>query len=139
MARAMMVEPDRRQRIARLTPLADVLARLDALVRPVAPRTVELAAAVGQTLAEDVIIHAPVPATALALRDGWAASSVLTPDASAYAPAPLPSAVWVDLGEPPPGDADAVAPIDRVVTRYAVAQSLRPVAPGEDAWPTGAH
>src|SRR4249919_2872587 len=61
MARAMMVEPDRRQRIARLTPLADVLARLDTLVRPVAPRTAELAAALGQTLAEDVIIHAPSP------------------------------------------------------------------------------
>ncbi len=133
-----MVEPDRRQRIARLTPLADVLARLDALVRPVAPRTVELAAAVGQTLAEDVIIHAPVPATALALRDGWAVSSDLTTDASAYAPAPLPSAVWVDVGEPLPGDADAVAPIDGVVIRDGAAQALAPVGPGEGALPTGA-
>ena len=79
----MIVEPDRRQRIARLTPLADVLARLDALVKPVTPRTAELAAALGQTLAEDVIIHAAVPATARALRDGWALSSDLTTDASA--------------------------------------------------------
>src|SRR5258707_8071456 len=134
----MMVEPDRRQRIARLTPLADVLARLDALVRPGAPRTVELAAAVGQTLAEDVVIHAPVPATALALRDGWAVSSDLTTDASAYAPAPLPSAVWVDVGEPLPGDADAVAPIDGVVIRDGAAQALAPVGPGEGALPTGA-
>src|SRR5260370_99438 len=134
----MMVEPDRRQRIARLTPLADVLARLDALVRPVAPRTVELAAAVGQTLAEDVIIHAPVPATPLALRDGWAVSSDLTTDASAYAPAPLPSAVWVDVGQPLPGDADAVAPIDGVVIRDGAAQALAPVGPGAGAFPTGA-
>jgi molybdopterin biosynthesis enzyme len=134
----MMVEPDRRQRIARLTPLADVLARLDALVRPVAPRTAELAAALGQTLAEDVIIHAPVPATALALRDGWAVSSDLTTDASAYAPAPLPSAVWVDVGEPLPGDADAVVPIDGVVIRDGAAQALAPVGPGEGALPTGA-
>src|SRR2546430_13831979 len=95
MARAMMVEPDRRQRIARLTPLADVLARLDALVRPVAPRTAGLAAALGPTLAEDVIIHAPVPAPALAPRDGWAVSSDLTPAASASAPAPLPPVVGV--------------------------------------------
>src|ERR1700758_546827 len=109
MARATMVEPDRRQRIARLTPLADVLARLDALVRPVAPRTAELAAALGQTLAKDVIIHAPVPATARALRDGWAVSSDLTTDASAYAPAPLPPAVWGDGGQPLTGNADAVA------------------------------
>src|SRR6516164_1224783 len=134
----MIVEPDRRQRIARLTPLADVLARLDALVRPVAPRTAELAAALGQTLAEDVIIHAPVPATALALRDGWAVSSDLTTDASAYAPAPLPSAVWVDVGQPLPGDADAVAPIDGVVIRDGAAQALAPVGPGEGALPTGA-
>src|SRR5260370_2266137 len=126
----MMVEPNRRQRIARLTPLADVLARLDALVRPVAPRTAELAAAVGQTLGEDVIIHAPVPATGLALRDGWAVSSDLTTDASAYAPAPLPSVMWVDVGQPLPGDADAVAPIDGVVIRDGAAQALAPVGPG---------
>src|SRR5215831_8600757 len=63
MTRVMIVEPDRRQRIARLTPLADVLARLDALVKPVTPRTAELAAALGRTLAEDVILHAPIPAT----------------------------------------------------------------------------
>src|SRR5215475_4816417 len=138
MARAMMVEPDRRQRIARLTPLADVLARLDALVRPVAPRTAALAAALGQTLAEDIIIHAPVPATARALRDGWAVSSDLTTDASAYAPAPLPSAVWVDAGEPLPGDADAVAPLDAVAIRNGAAQALTPVGPGEGALPTGA-
>src|SRR2546430_17097236 len=100
MARAMMVEPDRRQRIARLTPLADVLARLDALVRPVAPRTAGLAAALGQTLAADVIIHAPVPATALALRDGWGASSDLTTAATAYAPAPRPALLGGDGGEP---------------------------------------
>ena len=138
MTRAMIVEPDRRQRIARLTPLADVLARLDALVRPVAPRTAELAAALGQTLAEDVILHVPVPATARALRDGWAVSSDLTTDASAYAPAPLPAAVWIDVGEPLPGDADAVAPLDGVAMRDAAAQALAPVGPGEGVLPPGA-
>src|SRR5262249_44467787 len=134
----MIVEPDRRQRIARLTPLADVLARLDALVKPVTPRTAELAAALGRTLAEDVILHAPIPATARALRDGWAVSSDLTTDASAYAPAPLPAAVWIDVGEPLPGDADAVAPLDGVAMRDAAAQALAPVGPGEGALPPGA-
>src|SRR5215470_9456075 len=128
----MIVEPDRRQRIARLTPLADVLARLDALVKPVTPRTAELAAALGRTLAEDVILHAPIPTTARALRDGWAVSSDLTTDASAYAPAPLPAAVWVDVGEPLPGDADAVA------MRDGAAQALAPVGPGEGVLPPGA-
>src|SRR6516164_3202171 len=134
----MIVEPDRRQRIARLTPLADVLARLDALVKPVTPRTAELAAALGRTLAEDVILHAPIPATARALRDGWAVSSDLTTDASAYAPAPLPAAVWVDVGEPLPGDADAVAPLDGVAMRDGAAQALAPVDRGEGVLPSGA-
>ena len=134
----MIVEPDRRQRIARLTPLADVLARLDALVKPVMPRTADLAAALGRTLAEDVVIHAPIPATARALRDGWAVSSDLTTDAGAYAPAPLPSAAWVDVGEALPGDADAVAPLDAVAIRDGAAQALAPVGPGEGALPTGA-
>jgi molybdopterin molybdotransferase len=138
MTRAMIVEPDRRQRIARLTPLADVLARLDALVKPVAPRTADLAAAFGRTLAEDVVIHAPIPPTARALRDGWAVSSDLTTDAGAYAPAPLPSAVWVDVGEALPGDADAVAPLDVVAVRDGAAQALAPVGAGEGALPTGA-
>src|SRR5262245_33790415 len=110
MTRGMIVEPDRRQRIARLTPLADVLARLDAVVKPVTPRMVDLAAARGRTLAEDVVIHAPIPTTARALRDGWAVSSDLTTDAGAYAPAPLPSAAWVDVGEPLPRHADDDTP-----------------------------
>src|SRR5262249_55251013 len=138
MTRAMIVEPDTRQRIARLTPLADVLARLDALVKPVAARTADLAAAFGRTLAEDGGIHVPIPATARALRDGWAVSSDLTTDAGAYAPAPLPSAAWVDVGEALPEDANAVAPLDVVAVRDGAAQALAPVGPGEGALPTGA-
>jgi molybdopterin biosynthesis enzyme len=65
-------------------------------------------------------------------------SSDLTTDAGAYAPAPLPSAVWVDVGEPLPGDADAVAPLDAVAIRDGAAQALAPVGPGEGALPTGA-
>ena len=63
----MVVEPDRPQRIARLTPLADVLARLEALIEPVTPRATDPFAARGRTLAEDVVIPAPMPATARAL------------------------------------------------------------------------
>ena len=43
----MVVEPDRPQRIVRLTPLDDVLARIDALAKPVPPRASDLSAAVG--------------------------------------------------------------------------------------------
>ena len=79
------MEPDRPQRIDRLTPLADVLARLDAMVEPVAPRSAALSAAQGRTLAEDVVVASPIPPAARALRDGWAVSSDLTIDASGYA------------------------------------------------------
>src|SRR3954466_5840504 len=110
----MVVESDSPQRIARLTPLSDVLARLDGLVRPVAPRASDLSGAVGWTLAEDVVANAPIPATARALRDGWGVRADLTTDAGTYAPVPLPSAVRVDVGQPLAGDADAVAPLDAV-------------------------
>jgi molybdopterin molybdotransferase len=134
----MVVEPDRPQRIARLTPLADVLAHVDALVKPVTPRAADLSEALGRTLAEDVVIHAPIPATARALRDGWAVPSDLTTDAGSYAPAPLPAAVRVDVGEPLPGDADAVAPLDAVAIRNGTPQALAPVGPGEGVLPAGA-
>ncbi|MGA7488310.1 MAG: hypothetical protein WBW74_15405, partial [Xanthobacteraceae bacterium] len=97
---AMVVEPDIPQRIPRLTPVDDVLARVDALVAPVTARRCDLAAALGRTLAEDVVTAAAIPAAARALRDGWAVASDLTADAGAYAPAPLPSASRVDVGEP---------------------------------------
>src|SRR5262249_56137581 len=92
----------------------------------------------GERVGEDVILQAPVRGTARALRDGWAVSSDLTTDAGAYAPVPLPAAVWVDVGEPLPGDADAVAPLDGIAIRDGAAQALAPVGPGEGVLPTGA-
>ncbi len=135
---AMVVEPDIPQRIARLTPVDDVLARVDALVAPVPARRCDLAAALGRTLAEDVVTAAAIPAAARALRDGWAVASDLTADAGAYAPAPLPSASRVDVGEPLPAGADAVAPLDAVTMRDGMAQALAPVAPGEGVLAAGA-
>src|SRR5258708_25066527 len=96
------------QRSAKLTPLGDVLVRVGAWYKPVAPRRADLSAALGRILAEDVVIPGPLPATAVALRDGWAVRSELTADAGGYAPAPLASAVRIDVGQPLPADADAV-------------------------------
>jgi molybdopterin molybdotransferase len=134
----MVVEPDIPQRIARLTPLDDVLRHIDALVEPVTPRTREPAAALGATLAEDVVVDAAIPSVPRALRDGWAVASDLTTDAGAYAPAPLPFAVRVDMGEPLPPETDAVAPLDAVTVRGGVAQALAPVGPGEGVLAEGA-
>src|SRR5262245_11112345 len=92
------------QRIARLTALNDVLARIAALVAPVEARSLGLAAARGRVLAEDVTAG-PCPALPMALRDGWAVNSALTLDAGPYAPARLPEATLVDVGEPLPAGA----------------------------------
>lgn len=134
----MLVEPDSPQRIARLTPLGGVLARLEAQVKPVPPRASDLSGALGWTVAEDVVANAPVPAAARALRDGWAVRSDRTTDAGAYAPAQLPSAVRIDVGQPLAGDADAVTPLDTVTIRNGVAQALAPVGHGDGVLSAGA-
>src|SRR5262249_60359090 len=77
------------QRIARLTPLPDVLARIDALVVPVKPRRITAAAAVGRVLVEDVVAPGAIPAAARALCDGFAVASEAMTGAGSYAPGPL--------------------------------------------------
>jgi molybdopterin biosynthesis enzyme len=134
----MVAVPDIPQRIVRLTPLDDVLRRIDALVAPVTLRASDPAGALGATLAEDIVVDAAIPLAPRALRDGWAVTSDLTTDAGAYAPAPLPSAVRVDVGELLPAGTDAVAPLDAVTVRGGVAQALAPVAPGEGVLAAGA-
>jgi molybdopterin biosynthesis enzyme len=131
----MVTSPQSPQRIARLTPLEEVLARIDALVRRVEPRQIEIPAP-GCVLAGDVRLG-PHPRLALALRDGWAVRSDLTTDASSYAPAPLPAATRVDVGEPLAGDADAVALLDTVVTHAARIEITAPVVAGEGVLPAG--
>jgi molybdopterin molybdotransferase len=125
------------QRIARLTPLDTVLARIDALVRPVAAREVALAAAVGRVLAGDMVVAAR-PRVALALRDGWAVNAALTQDASPYAPAPLPSAELIEAGVPLPAGTDAVAEIDAVMLREGRAEAVAAITGGEGVLPAGA-
>jgi molybdopterin molybdotransferase len=130
------MDNDSPQRIAKLTPLADVLARIDALVNSVAPREVALTAAVGRILARDAAVgtHPRVP---LALRDGWAVSADLTTDASAYTPVPLPAAARIEVGEPMPVGADAVAPLDVVLRRHGQVEIIAPVGSGEGVLPAG--
>ena len=95
----MRPAPEQAQRIARLTPVADVLARIDARVAPVRPRSV--LADAGMTAAAD-LGAAKLPAQAIALRDGWAVSADMVGDAGPYAPVPLTRPEWVDQGTPLP-------------------------------------
>jgi molybdopterin molybdotransferase len=132
-----MADQHETQRIARLTPLDEVLARITELVSPVPPRSLGVGAAHGRVLAEDVVAG-PCPAAAMALRDGWAVNSALTTDAGPYTPAPLPAAVLIDVGEPLPRGADAVAPFDAVIGRDGRYEALEPVTPGEGVLAEGA-
>jgi molybdopterin molybdotransferase len=133
-----MVAPlEDRQRIDRLTPLDDVLARVARLTRPVRPSEVRTAAAYGATLAED-IVAGERPGAALALIDGWAVRADATIDASAYAPAILTEARPIDAGEAMPPGSDAVLPVETVALRDGIAEALAPVAPGDGVLQAGA-
>lgn len=128
------------QRIARLTPLAEVLARLQTLAAPVPPKEADPAAAVGRTIAVDVTVRDAEPRTAIALRDGWAVASKLVADAGPYGPAPLvPPPAWVEVGGPMPPGADAVLPLDAVTVTKAGAEALASAAPGDGVLAAGAN
>jgi molybdopterin molybdotransferase len=134
----MVAYPEAEQRIVKLTPLAEALAAIDALVRPVEPREADVSAALGRVLAADAKAPAMQPASAVALHDGWAVRSDETIDAGSYAPALLSALPQrVDFGQPLPPDADAVAPLDTIVVSGSQAEALATVAPGEGVLPAG--
>lgn len=120
------------QRITRLAPLTDALARIDAQVAAVTPRDAKIKNALGLVLAEDVVASARMPEKPTALRDGFAVHSEWTQNASSYAPAPLAQIpARVDAGDMLPGGTDAIAPFDSVVLHDARAEIVNPVTPGD--------
>jgi molybdopterin molybdotransferase len=127
---SMLTEPET-QRITRLSPVSEVLSRIDALVAPVPPHVAELPHAVGCVLAEDVVAPAGRPGAACALRDGFAVLAEATADAGSYAPMPLVLALRVDVGEPLPAGTNAVAPMDSIAVRDDHYAALAPVAADE--------
>src|SRR3954467_8882777 len=107
------------QVIQRLTPLADVLARIDPDVKAFVPRPLDLSHAGGRTLAKDAVAGTR-PSAAIAIHDGWAVSGDAALGASAYAPALLPQVPSrVEAGQSMPPDTDTVAPFDTVKTTAA--------------------
>jgi molybdopterin molybdotransferase len=128
------------RRLARLTPLADALRHIDRSVSPVAPRVVTIRTAPKHILAgADIVAVEPRPSMPLALRDGWALRAEATLDATSYTPAVLAQPpVAVEVGDPLPANADAVAPYDTVEFRGTAANALLAVAAGEGVLPRGA-
>lgn len=98
-----------RQRLARLTEPQAARDALCAPLRPVAPRHLPPAAALGLVLAEALHAPAPVPPGFLALADGWAVAAADTQGAGPYAPLPC-AASPIAAGTPLPPGCDAVLP-----------------------------
>jgi molybdopterin molybdotransferase len=132
-----MVHDSSIQRIARLTPLGAVLALVEAQVGAVTPRPCALGAALGATLAKDVVVS-ECPPQPIALRDGYAVEAAAIADASSYAPLAFASPPpRVDAGAALPVGTDAVAPFDAVVMRGDRAEAIAAVTPGEGVLPAG--
>jgi molybdopterin molybdotransferase len=124
---------------SRLAPLAEVLAKIDALARPVQARVIDVAAAAGRVLAADVQIEQRLPAAAIVLRDGWAVRSDALSDAGPYAPVALtPPPASVEVGAPLPPDTDAVLPPDALTLRGNIAEATGSVVPGDGVLAAGA-
>jgi molybdopterin biosynthesis enzyme len=125
------------QVIQRLTPLAEVLALIDADVKAVIPRTLDLAHAAGHTLAKDAVAGSR-PSAAIAIHDGWALAADATLGASGYSPALLPHAVSrVEAGQAMPPDTDTVAPFDAVKTTALGTEVLAALNPGDGVLAAG--
>jgi molybdopterin molybdotransferase len=127
------------QRIARLTPLDDVLASIKASVAPIKPRVADLAGVRGCALAEDVTASTAQPTAARALRDGYAVRAEDLADAGPYAPIPFAAApVRVDVGEAMPADTDAIVPLDAIVSRGTRFEAIASATVGDGVLPSGA-
>jgi molybdopterin biosynthesis enzyme len=125
------------QRIARLTPLADILATI-AKLRPAAASEASPAETLGHVLAEDATVTASRPEAAIALRDGFAMRADTTADASAYAPIPLPQRPHrIDAGEALPTNADAVAPLDTITFAGSAVQAIAALTAGDGVLAAG--
>ena len=133
----MAAASDPIQTITRLTPLAEVLATVDSDVKPVTPRTLDVTAAAGRTLAADAVAPAR-PSAAMALQDGWALAADDTLGAGGYAPVLLMHTPQrVEAGQPMPAGTDSVAPFDAVKVTDGRAEALVTVNPGDGVLPAG--
>jgi len=123
------------QAIARLTPLGEALALVEAQVKPVAPARGQPVA--GRVLAEDV--SAPRrPEAPVALADGWAINADDTLGAGGYTQTVLGRAPErVEVGQLMPAGTDSVAPLDAVQVGASGAQALAAVFPGDGVLPAG--
>lgn len=103
------MSPSPRSGPPRLTPLDLMRAALLGRLAPVPPLALPPAEALGRVLAAPLVAAGPVPARAMAMREGWAVAAAETEGASAYTPVPLPGPPCaVTPGDAMPAGTDAV-------------------------------
>jgi molybdopterin molybdotransferase len=133
----MAAKSENPQSIARLTPLTEVLALIEAEVKPVALRSLDLAAAAGRTLTADATAPAR-PSAAIALQDGWALAADLTLGAGGLAPVTLErEPPRVETGQTMPPGTDSVLPFDALKLDGGRVEALASVNPGDGVLAAG--
>ncbi len=123
----------------RLSVLDDARHALLGLCAPVKGTAMPADAAIGHAAAETVVAPCPVPAEAIALRDGFAVAALDTVGASAYAPAfALTPPQWVSCGDRLPQSSDAILPAHAVRDTAQPIEILAQATPGDGARRQGA-
>lgn len=118
---------------------SQALARLEALIpAPVASTMRPIAGSLGLPLADDLLLPQALPARDIAAGDGWAVCAADTAGASAYAPAPLADAAWVEAGATLPPGADAVLQPFEVEGDEPRLMALAEAVPSDGIHPAGA-
>ena len=114
--------------------VAEALGPVLAKLAPVSPMDVAVSEATGLVSAETVVVPSALPADPVALRGGYAVSSLDCIGASPQSPVWLSAMpVAVQAGEVLPPGCDAVLPKDGFSLAGHVAEIMRTVAPGENA------
>jgi molybdopterin biosynthesis enzyme len=116
-----------------LRPYSDALESLLARLVPVRAQVCALAQAVGRVAAEDVIAPQPVPASAIALRNGYEMQAQVIAGASSYAPVVLTHTPrFVAAGEALSPDGDCVVEASGLDLDSPLPQAMVESFPGEN-------
>ena len=117
-----------RRASAALMALAEARRLLISGVMPITPVSLSLGEAIGATLASDIVAMADLPASTVALRDGWAVVAKAIAGASAYAPILLGrEPIWVEAGDTLPAGTDTILGEDAIPNPEAPIGRIRVV------------
>jgi molybdopterin biosynthesis enzyme len=123
---------------ASLTPLDVALRALLRGLEPVAPVALPLAESLGCVAADMPPLQSHPPFD-VAIADGWAMRTRDLVGASSYSPLPLARPpVWVEAGDPMPGDCDCILDSDSVDRTDQMFQVLAEAIPGQGVRRAGA-